>query len=142
MEVASPLPFGGVKAGSKRRFACVPLDGPVEMDAAMDDSAFQGQNYKRRRCDNGEREMSMNHSMSMSSNSQFGGSPFGPPRGHQQILPQHSTSIGESHCQSHSVPFTSSTHTMNRQTSLAIAYLCTCAHTLKGGCHVCHQLLA
>lgn len=55
MEVASPLTFGHVKAGSKRRLACSPLDTSATVDDyAMDDSASYGQSFKRRRCDNME----------------------------------------------------------------------------------------
>lgn len=58
MEVASPLTFAHVKAGSKRRFACSPLDSPgvvgIETnvdDYAMDDCTTFGHSFKKRRCD-------------------------------------------------------------------------------------------
>mmetsp|Transcript_6472 Transcript_6472/g.9469 ORF Transcript_6472/g.9469 Transcript_6472/m.9469 type:complete len:208 (+) Transcript_6472:125-748(+) len=61
MEVASPLTFGHVKAGNKRRFACSPLvdpamsiDAPMAMDESQSHAAPYGQKLKRRRCDNGE----------------------------------------------------------------------------------------
>lgn len=62
MEVASPLTFGHVNAGNKRRFtSCSPLvdpamaiDAPMAMDESQSHSAPYGQKLKRRRCDNGE----------------------------------------------------------------------------------------
>lgn len=62
MEVASPLTFGHVKTGNKRRFAsCSPLvdpamsiDAPMAMDESQSHSGPYGQKLKRRRCDNGE----------------------------------------------------------------------------------------
>jgi hypothetical protein len=64
MEVASPLTFGHVSAGSKRRFTCSPIldtpHGSVGLDAAstddyaMDESSAYGQNFKRRRFGSGE----------------------------------------------------------------------------------------
>mmetsp|Transcript_11247 Transcript_11247/g.21038 ORF Transcript_11247/g.21038 Transcript_11247/m.21038 type:complete len:208 (+) Transcript_11247:156-779(+) len=58
MEVASPLTFAHVKAGSKRRFACSPLDSPAVVgieanvdDYAMDDCTDFGHSFKKRRCD-------------------------------------------------------------------------------------------
>mmetsp|Transcript_5313 Transcript_5313/g.8140 ORF Transcript_5313/g.8140 Transcript_5313/m.8140 type:complete len:200 (-) Transcript_5313:109-708(-) len=56
MEVASPIIFGHVKAGAKRRLACSPLDTTANNmdDFAMDESASFGQSFKRRRCDNME----------------------------------------------------------------------------------------
>ncbi len=75
MEVASPLPFGHVKAGSKRRFAtCSPLDAPIEAhvdDYAMDESAAYGSSFKRRRC--GDMEMSV--APSATANAPFGSAP-------------------------------------------------------------------
>ena len=83
MEVASPLTFGHVKAGGKRRF---PLDTPaIGIDAhhvddfAMDDSSAgaYGQSFKRRRCDN---NMEMNYAGPVIASNPFASaSPFGSP---------------------------------------------------------------
>ena len=50
MEVASPLTFGHVPAGSKRRYACSPIMDDTQ--DAMDESAGFGHSYKRRRMNN------------------------------------------------------------------------------------------
>ncbi len=96
MEVASPLTFGHVKAGSKRRFACSPLDAPAAMDttSAMDDSsAFHAQNFKRRRC--GDTEMgNHNNNGGFTAFGTASASPFVSPFGQSQAL-SISTSIGE-----------------------------------------------
>lgn len=82
MEVASPLTFGHVKAGSKRRFAtCSPLDTAIEPhapvdDYAMDDSAAYGSSFKRRRCDN----MEMSHVAAQNSNNPFGSTQLSIPQ--------------------------------------------------------------
>jgi len=95
MEVASPLTFGHVKAGSKRRFACSPLDAPAAMDttSAMDDSsAFHAQNFKRRRC--GDTEMgNHNNNGGFAPFGTASTSPFASPFGQSQAL-SISTSIG------------------------------------------------
>lgn len=83
MEVASPLTFGHVKAGSKRRFAtCSPLNTPaIEPnvdDYAMDDSSAYGSSFKRRRCDN----MEMSHVPTPNMNNPFGSSQLSSPQVH------------------------------------------------------------
>jgi hypothetical protein len=84
MEVASPLAFGHVKAGSKRRLACSPLDTSATVDDyAMDDSASYGQSFKRRRCDN--MEMSIAPQQSFAAANPF--APSGESSSIQKLIP-------------------------------------------------------
>lgn len=83
MEVASPLTFGHVKTGTKRRFA-TRLDAAIDAnvdDYAMDDSNAYGQSFKKRRC--GNHEMAMNHLVASDHTNPFGSTSLSiPPQVH------------------------------------------------------------
>ena len=91
MEVASPLTFGYVQSGTKRRFACSPIldatmgleSSPVD-DYKMDDCATYGHALKKRRRIGSNEEM--NNLTSLSSNT------FPPP----QTVSSHGKSINQS----------------------------------------------
>jgi hypothetical protein len=74
MEVASPLPFGHVQAGSKRRFACSPLhdasmgvESNTVGDYTMDDCNPYGHALKKRRRFGANEGFEMNQSTATSS---------------------------------------------------------------------------